>query len=135
MYPMKACEGNAIIFGIAALVLTLLVLMVVEVFAKDDGRYAESPLRNWFNSLQSGKGPCCSDADGTAVADVDWESKDGHYRVRLEGQWVDVPPEAVLTGPNLDGRTIVWPIPSYNGLGAKSYFGPMIRCFIAGAAG
>ena len=38
---------------------------------------------------------CCSDADGSVVSDVDWELKDGHYRVRLEGQWIDVPDDAV----------------------------------------
>ena len=36
-----------------------------------DGRYANSPLKQWFDSLRSGKGPCCSDADGSAVSDVD----------------------------------------------------------------
>jgi hypothetical protein len=34
-------------------------------------------------------------ADGEAVADPDWESKEGHYRVRLDNKWVDVPDEAV----------------------------------------
>ena len=63
--------------------------------ARDDGRYAGSPLKSWFDSLRSGKGPCCSDADGSAVADVDWESKDGHYRVRLEGEWIDVPDDGL----------------------------------------
>lgn len=78
--------------------------------ARDDGRYANSPLKSWFDSLKSGKGPCCSDADGSAVSDVDWESKDGRYRVRLEGQWIDVPPDALITEPNRVGRTMVWPI-------------------------
>ncbi len=55
--------------------------------ARDDGRYANSPLKQWFDSLKSGKGPCCSDADGSAVSDVDWESKGGHYRVRIDGEW------------------------------------------------
>jgi len=84
-----------------------------------------SPLKPWFDSLKSGKGPCCSDADGTAVADPDWESKDGHYRVRIDGDWYDVPDDAVLTGPNRDGRTIVWPFHGYQGL--------TIRCFIPGS--
>jgi hypothetical protein len=39
-------------------------------------------LNEWFNRLASGKGLCCSFADGSVVSDVDWESKDGHYRVR-----------------------------------------------------
>ena len=74
---------------------------------------------------RSGKGPCCSDADGSAVSDVDWESKDGHYRVRLDGAWVDVPDEAVVTEPNRVGRAMVWPI--------KSYMGVTIRCFMPGS--
>ena len=90
-----------------------------------DGRYANSPLKQWFDSLKSGKGPCCSDADGTAVSDVDWESGNGHYRVRIEGDWVDVPDEAVITEPNRVGRTMVWPIRGYGGL--------TIRCFIPGS--
>ena len=78
--------------------------------ARDDGRYASSPLKPWFDSLRSAKGLCCSDADGSVVSDVDWESKDGHYRVRLEGQWIDVPDDAVITVPNRAGRTMVWPV-------------------------
>jgi hypothetical protein len=66
-------------------------------------------LNEWFNRLASGKGLCCSFADGSVVSDVDWESKDGHYRVRLEGRWVDVPDDAVITEPNRAGRTMVWP--------------------------
>ena len=91
----------------------------------DDGRYAQSPLKSWFDSLRSGKGLCCSDADGSAVADVDWESKDGHYRVRLEGQWIDVPDDAVVTVPNRAGRTMVWPVQGAGGIS--------IRCFLPGS--
>jgi hypothetical protein len=98
--------------------------------ARDDGRYAASPNKEWFDSLKSGKGPCCSDADGTALTDVEWDSHDGHYRVLLEGRWWDVPDEAVLPGPNRDGRTIVWPVP-YRSMGKLDRID--IRCFIAGA--
>src|SRR4029077_20972551 len=84
--------------------------------ARDDGRYANSPLKQWFDSLRSGKGPCCSDADGSVVSDVDWESSNGHYRVRIEGEWVEVPDDAVITEPNRVGRTMVWPIRGYGGL-------------------
>ena len=93
--------------------------------ARDDGRYAGSPLKSWFDTLKSGRGPCCSDADGFAVADPDWESKDGHYRVRLEGQWITVPDDAVITEPNRAGRTMVWPI--------KDTLGLSIRCFLPGS--
>lgn len=93
--------------------------------ARDDGRYAQSPLKSWFDSLRSGKGLCCSDSDGSAVADVDWESKDGHYRVRLESQWIDVPDDAVITVPNRAGRTMVWPVKGTSGI--------LIRCFLPGS--
>ena len=71
-----------------------------------DGRYAaQNPeLHQWFEGLRSGKGPCCSDADGSAVSDVDWETAGNHYRVRIDGAWVDVPDEAVITEPNRIGR-------------------------------
>lgn len=93
--------------------------------ARDDGRYASSPLKQWFDSLKSGKGPCCSDADGSAVSDADWESNGGRYRVRVEGEWHEVPDDAVITEPNRAGRTMVWPI--------RGYLGLTIRCFMPGS--
>src|SRR6266568_3194353 len=94
---------------------------VSAVQARDDGRYSQSPLKQWFDSLKSGKGPCCSDADGYALSDVDWESGNGHYRVRIDGEWYEVPDDAVITEPNRVGRTMVWPMRGYQGLS--------IRCF------
>lgn len=104
-------------------------------FARDDGRYAASPLKSWFDSLRSGKGPCCSDADGYALSDIDWQSVGGRYRVRVPISndeadkntliWVDVPEDAVITEPNRAGRTMVWPIWGYQG--------PTIRCFMPGS--
>jgi hypothetical protein len=93
--------------------------------ARDDGRYSQSPLKPWFDSLKSGKGPCCSDADGFAVSDPDWESRSGHYVVRIDNQWIDVPDDAVITEPNRVGRTMVWPI--------KGSLGISIRCFLPGS--
>jgi hypothetical protein len=53
--------------------------------ARDDGRYSLSPLKPWFDGLRSGKGPCCSDADGFALSDPDWESKSGHRTGQDDG--------------------------------------------------
>lgn len=104
-------------------------------YARDDGRYANSALKPWFDSLRSGKGPCCSDADGYALSDVDWQSAGGRYRVRIprsndpsdknEMLWIEVPDDAVITEPNRAGRTMVWPIWGYQG--------PTIRCFMPGS--
>jgi hypothetical protein len=120
------CAGHVMVSLRLGLVTLVSVVAVQIAHARDpDGRYANSPLKEWFDGLRSGKGPCCSDADGSAVSDVDWESKDGHYRVRLDGAWVDVPDEAVVTEPNRVGRAMVWPI--------KSYMGVTIRCFMPGS--
>jgi hypothetical protein len=112
-------------FAISAACILALVSAKSSAYARDDGRYANSPLKPWFDQLKSGKGPCCSDADGTAVSDVDWETHDGHYRVRLDNQWIDVPDDAVITEPNRAGRTMVWPI--------RGYMGTTIRCFMPGS--
>jgi hypothetical protein len=98
-------------------------------FARDDGRYAQTDpeLKKWFDKLSSKRGPCCSDADGFALSDVDWESKGGRFRVRLEGEWHDVPADALITEPNRVGRTMVWPIKYPDHI--------HIRCFMPGAMG
>ena len=124
--------------GRVALALAIIVATTGAVMARDDGRYAGSPYKSWFDSLKSGRGPCCADADGNVVKDADWGSVNDparphvHDRVRIENQWVDVPDDAVITVPNLFGRTVVWP--TYHSMDG----GPLeidIRCFIAGAQG
>lgn len=103
----------------------LTALHAVAVNARDDGRYKNSPLKSWFDSLHSKSGgACCSNADGVALSDVDWDTKDGHYRVRLDGEWVDVPNDAVITEPNRAGLTMVWPY-YVNGHA-------VVRCFLPG---
>jgi hypothetical protein len=111
----------------AGVVATLCALATQAGHARDRGQFANSnpEIKAWFDGLKSGKGPCCSDADGSAVSDVDWESSHGHYRVRIDGEWVDVPEEAVITEPNRVGRTMVWPI--------RGYLGLTIRCFMPGS--
>ena len=96
-----------------------------------DGRYSTSPLHDWFEHLATGKGLCCSFADGYVMADADWETKDGHYRVRVpkavnsnEMTRVDVPNDVVIKEPNKAGRTMVWPLYGYEGV--------TVRCFMPG---
>jgi hypothetical protein len=122
-----------------ACALSLIALAASFGHARDRGQFVNTnaELKAWFDGLRSGKGPCCSDADGSAISDADWESKGGHYRVHvprygyvLDGQpqelvWVDVPEEAVIAEPNRVGRTMVWPI--------YGYMGVTIRCFMPGS--
>jgi hypothetical protein len=112
--------------NLAALALYLTIFVSNQLNARDDGRFSNSPLKPWFDSLASGKGLCCSFADGFSVQDVDWDAQGGHYRVRIYGQWLVVPDDAVVTEPNRFGPAVVWP---YN----DRYGNTQIRCFIPGA--
>jgi hypothetical protein len=115
-------------FGLSVVALCMLLFAPNRVSARDDGRYAsENPeLHKWFDHLASGKGLCCSFADGVSVENVDWDTQNGRYRVRMLGQWVVVPDVAVVTEPNRFGPAVVWPYQDGNGA-------TQIRCFMPGA--
>src|SRR6516164_8766783 len=100
--------------------------MGIVALVRDDGRYVNSPLKSWFDRLASGKGLCCSFADGLRVDDVDWDTEEGNYRVRLYGEWIVVPDNAVVAEPNKFGSAVVWP---YMGTDGQT----QIRCFLPGA--
>lgn len=109
-------------------------VVIVWFFLKLPGHasgHEDSPLHAWFDALASKKGLCCSFADGFKIDDVDWQTKDGHYQVRLEGKWVDVPDDAVITVPNKFGPAVVWPVYSTYPDGHKEL--SFIRCFMPGA--
>jgi hypothetical protein len=107
-------------------VFAVILLAIPLAHSRDrDGRYANSPLHDWFEQLSSKQGRCCSDADGMTLSEVDWESHDGHYRVRIEDEWVDVPDDTVVTEPNRAKVSMVWPI-WLNGH-------PHVRCFMPGS--
>ncbi|MGN1288938.1 MAG: hypothetical protein ACI4XG_20485, partial [Bradyrhizobium sp.] len=59
---MHVLTRAAVLLG--AVWLTSTMWMASPTLARDDGRYANSPLKPWFESLHSGYGQCCSDADG-----------------------------------------------------------------------
>ncbi|MCS3445787.1 MULTISPECIES: hypothetical protein [Bradyrhizobium] len=107
-----------------ALVAMLLITTTGGALAHD---HQQPELNGWYEGLHSSKGPCCDGTDAQHIDDVDWETRNGHYRVRIDGEWVDVPNEAVVPGPNLSGRPIVWP-----------YYidgHPKARCFMPGSMG
>jgi len=118
---MNKPSWRATLFAITG----LLALPAIGPVQAHDHQHPE--LNGWYESLHSGKGPCCDGSDAQRVDDADWDTKDGHYRVRLEGEWVDVPEDAVVAGPNRAGRTMVWP-----------YYldgHPRPRCFMPGSMG
>lgn len=86
--------------------------------ARDDGRYANDPLKPWFDQLKSAKGFCCAEADGR---ETEYDIRDSKYFVPVDGVWTEVPDEAVIKEPNRAGRAMLWLDPLAN-----------IRCFIPG---
>jgi hypothetical protein len=127
-----AAAVNAVVISLFGLTMAAVVLCVTAFvpnysYARDDGRFANSPLKEWFDRLASRNGLCCSFADGVSVQDVDWDTQEGHYRVRIYGQWLVVPDAAVVTEPNRFGPAVVWP---YNDRYGKT----RIRCFMPGAS-
>jgi len=109
--------------NLAVLAFFVMTLAPSELVARDDGRFAGSPLKEWFDHLGSRNGLCCAFADGVSVQDVDWDTQGGHYRVRIQGEWFVVPDDAVVTEPNRFGPAVVWPYNDHNG-------NTKIRCFI-----
>jgi hypothetical protein len=109
--------------------LLISLLLTGSAYARDlNGQYNDSPLKGWFNTLQSGKGLCCSVADGRTVDDPDWGDANGHYWVVVDGTKYVIPDDALVRVPNKAGRAIVWPATGPDG-------GIYIRCFIPGAEG
>jgi len=117
------------IFSMAAITVVTMIALPFWHFAAHAHDHSRPELNSWFEGLKSGKGPCCSGADGTALSDADWEVRDGHYRVRIQRQWWDVPEQAVIKEPNRAGRTMVWPV--YEWTDGKS-LRIDIRCFMPG---
>ena len=110
---------------LAVVALCMIVFVPKNLSARDDGRYANSPLKAGSTSSPAARVLCCSFADGVSVEDVDWDTQGGSYRVRINGQWVVVPDAAVVTEPNKFGPAVVWPYQDFQGA-------TQIRCFLPG---
>lgn len=142
---MKASQRyHSRIFTTVVMTIIIAVYLSIVLFAMSiaHGHDMTHPeLNNWFASLRSGKGLCCDGSDALHLRDIDWETKDGHYWVAIpkdpnklddakhgknvDSMWVLVPDDAVITEPNRDGATMVWPL--YGSMGAS------IRCFMPGS--
>lgn len=113
-----------IFLAVVALIVLAMFFYHRSAAAHDHDRPA---LNGWFKTLRNKNTvPCCDGSDAMRLDDVDWDAKDGHYRVRLEGEWVDVPDNAVIEQPNQAGPTMVWP---YRQDGKLN----QVRCFMPGS--
>lgn len=106
-----------------ALILVFFWAMIAVAFAHDH----KNPERNdWLKSLHSKNNTwCCNGDDVTYLDGSDWEIKGSRYRVRVEGQWLDVPDGALIEEPNRIGTAMVWL--------SKGYSGTAVRCFVPGS--
>lgn len=111
------------------LVLSIILLLATAAFGRDlDGRYAASPLHDWFKGLSTpGGGLCCDLADGTGIEAIDWFIDHGHYVVKVDGAFVEVPDNKVVKEPNRFGQAVVWTF-YQNGI-------QTVRCFMPGSLG
>ena len=90
-------------------------------------------MKAWANSLQNKLSEgCCSTADGWKPEAVEYDMRGNKYRVKIEGQWYDVPANAMIDLPNKFGFPVVWYYKTWdNGIRPSI----SIRCFIPGAGG
>lgn len=80
-------------------------------------------MREWFHNVRSANGiPCCDIADGHRT---DFDMRQNLYWVPINGNWMRVPPDAVLKNAgNPTGGAVVW----YSDYGGQIF----IRCFVPG---
>ena len=82
----------------------------LPVWAFDNGQYADVPndVRAWFKGVRSPTGvSCCDIADGHRTI---WKGDEaGRYWVPINGEWVEVPEEAVVNNAGSPlGEAVVW---------------------------
>jgi hypothetical protein len=87
----------------------LTTLVPNQLVARDDGRFADSPLKPWFDRLASGKGLCCSFADGFSVQSrlghSGWAlSGTNHYLLLFNASWSRMRSRAVCPASNASRR-------------------------------
>jgi hypothetical protein len=110
--------------------LALLLATTVILIRDPTGKWTGDPLEPWFQSLQNKVGLyCCAKADGHPLDDGEWDIKENNYRVFIQGRWVVVPDDAVLSGPNRFGKAIVW----FRNYPWRVTPDTRIQCFIPGS--
>ncbi len=125
---------NATRSSLLMIMLLVSVALATDAAARDNGQYTnvDPAIRKWIEGLKDKTGQgCCATADGHP-AEYEWDIAGNHYKVRIEGQWFDVPAEAVIDEPNRLGYATVWYWWTFGLDGQKTYH---IRCFLPGPGG
>lgn len=101
LFILTQSKGSMIGF---ALVIIGLVFLIKPAWGHDHNR---PELNGWMKGLHSKNNTWCCDGNDTDPID-DWDTKGGHYRVKFQGQWYDVPDDAIVEGPNKSGTPLLW---------------------------
>ena len=107
------------------ILLACLSALTSAALAFDNGQFENVPadIRAWFKGVMAPNGvPCCDISDGHRT---DYDMRENKYWVPINGQWMVVPPEAVVEDSgNPTGDAVVW----YTEFNGDVY----IRCFVPG---
>lgn len=107
----------------------VLAVLMGTAAAMDSGQFenVDPSVRSWFKGVRSPHGvPCCDIADGHRTQERR-EADTNRYWAVVEGEWREVPPEAVVYNVgNPTGDAVVWYV-------RQSPDVVYIRCFVPGA--
>ncbi|HYZ22045.1 MAG TPA: hypothetical protein VE690_07800 [Rhodopila sp.] len=78
--------------------------------APPPGTDLDSPTHKWFEAQKSNSGTsCCSISDGHVLDEENIRVVNEHWEVRIRGNWVPVPAQAVIRSPdNPTGKSVAW---------------------------
>lgn len=115
------------LFAVMAIAIVVLILTLIgRAHAVDNGQFeaVDPNVRSWFKSVRSPHGvPCCDIADGHRVQE---DIRGDHYWAFFEGEWREIPPEAVVYNVgNPVGEPVVWYV-------RQTPTEVYIRCYVPG---
>ncbi len=115
--------GQMLLTGLVTLAMLAILFFAVRASAHD---HDHPELADWYMSLHAKGGAWCCDGKDAETVD-EWKTADGHYSARVGDEWVAIPDDAVVEGPNRAIDAKIW---------LKHMDGhPQARCFIPGAFG
>ena len=120
------------LYVLLLLLIGVVVVMITLALHSAQAHIPDRPdLDGWAMGLKTGGISCCDGSDTIPIRDPDWKvGKEGHYEVRLEQNWFDVPDGTVIKEPNKYGQTLVWGWWNNDINGVRTFY---VRCFLPAA--
>lgn len=103
------------LFGAIAVAALLLGLGVCQLRAQPPDPDHPGRYHDWFESQVIPPGDpmaghsCCKESDGHIIEEDDWRIAGGHYEVRIDGSWNEIPESRILPeSRNPTGHPVIW---------------------------